>query len=60
MEQSINALRNAFNAFADMYRANFEAAPAAATPADSSVVENDLQILREWNTANQAAAVNST
>jgi hypothetical protein len=55
MEQSINALRNAFNAFADMYRVNFETAPAA----DSSVIENDLQILREWNTANQAAAVSS-
>jgi GTP-binding protein EngB required for normal cell division len=59
MEQSINALRNAFNAFADMYRANFEPAPAAAISADSSVVENDLQILREWNTANQTAAVSS-
>src|SRR5207247_4756084 len=27
MEQSINALRTAFNAFADMYRAHFEVAP---------------------------------
>jgi small GTP-binding protein len=59
MEQSINALRNAFNAFADMYRANFEGAPAAAIPADASAVENDLQILREWNTAKRAVAVSS-
>jgi hypothetical protein len=58
MEQSINDLRNAFNAFADMYRANFEA-PAAAIPSDLSVIENDLQILREWNAANQAAEVSS-
>jgi GTP-binding protein EngB required for normal cell division len=59
MEQSINALRNAFNAFADMYRVSFEATPAAAIPADSSVVENDLQILRECKTVNQTAAVSS-
>jgi GTP-binding protein EngB required for normal cell division len=59
MEQSINALRNAFNAFVDMYRANFDAAPATAIPADSLVVENDLQILRQWSTASQAAAVSS-
>ena len=59
MEQSIAALRNAFNAFADMYRAHFESAPAAAR-ADSSAVEHDLQILREWNTANQVAAVSSS
>jgi hypothetical protein len=59
MEQSMNTLRNAFNAFADMYRANFEAAPAAATSADSSAAESDLQILREWNTANQPDVVSS-
>ena len=58
MEQSVAALRNAFNAFADMYRAHFESAPAAAH-ADSSAVEHDLQILREWNTANHADAVSS-
>ena len=57
MEQSIAALRNAFNAFADMYRARFESAPATAACADSSAVEHDLQILREWNAANHAAAV---
>ena len=59
MEQSIAALRNAFTAFADMYRAHFESAPAAAQ-ADSLAVEHDLQILREWNTANQVAAVSSS
>ena len=57
MEQSIAALRNAFNAFADMDRARFESASAAAVCADSSAVEHDLQILREWNAANHAAAV---
>jgi hypothetical protein len=59
MEQSIAALRNAFNAFADMYRARFESAPATAACADSSAVEHDLQILREWNAVNHADAVGS-
>ena len=59
MEQSINALRNAFAAFADMHRAHFEAAPAGAIPADTSSAENDLRILREWNTANQPATISS-
>ncbi len=52
MEQSINALRNAFNAFADIHRAHFEAAPAPGV-IDTSVVQNDLQILREWEAADQ-------
>jgi hypothetical protein len=52
-------LRNAFNAFADMYRAHFESTPAAAAPADSSAVEHDIQMIREWNTANHADAVSS-
>jgi GTP-binding protein EngB required for normal cell division len=51
MEQSINALRNAFNAFADMHRAHFEAAPTAAGLSDTSAIQNDLQILGEWETA---------
>jgi GTP-binding protein EngB required for normal cell division len=55
MEQRIAALRNTFNAFADMYRAHFEAVPAAAGVADPSAVENDLQILREWNTPNASS-----
>jgi GTP-binding protein EngB required for normal cell division len=48
MEQSINVLRNAFNAFADMYRAHFEAAPVAAGLTEKSAIQNDLQILCEW------------
>jgi hypothetical protein len=50
MEQSINALRGAFNAFSDMHRAHFEAVPAAAGPTDTSAVQKDLRILREWKT----------
>jgi GTP-binding protein EngB required for normal cell division len=50
MEQSINALRNAFNAFADMYRAHFEAAPIASGLSGESAIQNDLQILCEWET----------
>ncbi len=48
MEQSVNALRNAFNAFADIYRAHFDAAPVAAGLSEESAIENDLRILREW------------
>jgi hypothetical protein len=57
MEQSINALRNAFAAFADMHRAHFEAAPADVS--DTSVVQNDLRILRDWESADQESAVGS-
>ena len=59
MEQSINTLRNAFAAFAEMHRARFEAAPAGVVPADTSADENDLRILREWNTVNQPATTSS-
>jgi len=45
MEQSINALRNAFNEFSDMHRAHFEAAPEAS---DASEIRKDLCILHEW------------
>jgi GTPase Era involved in 16S rRNA processing len=48
MEQSINALRNAFNAFADMYRVHFEAGPATAGLSDKSAIQSDLQILCGW------------
>jgi GTPase Era involved in 16S rRNA processing len=58
MEQSINALRNAFNAFADMHRAHFEATPVSALP-DASTIQNDLQILREWNAAEPKSAIHS-
>ena len=48
MEQSINALRNAFNAFADIHRAHFEAPLAAAGATDPSAIQNDLRVLRQW------------
>jgi len=51
MEQSINALRNGFAAFADMHRAQFENAPASGSPDISAV----LRILREWEAVNQDA-----
>jgi GTP-binding protein EngB required for normal cell division len=57
MEESINALRNAFNEFSDMHRAHFEAAPAAADLTDISAVQNDLRILREWDTADAAPVI---
>jgi GTPase Era involved in 16S rRNA processing len=47
MEQNIHALRNVFTAFADLHRARFEAAPPSDSP-DTSAVQKDLQILREW------------
>jgi hypothetical protein len=58
MEQSINALRNAFAGFADMHRAHFEVAPASGL-SDTSAVENDLRVLRGWNTADGQPAVPS-
>ncbi len=56
MEQSINGLRNAFNAFADLHRAHFEATPASALP-DASAIQNDLRILRDWDTAEAESAI---
>jgi GTP-binding protein EngB required for normal cell division len=58
MEQSINALRNAFNEFSDMHRAHFEAAPAADL-SDVSVLQSDLRVLREWESVDAAAAIGS-
>jgi len=58
MEQSINALRNAFTAFADMHRAHFEV-PASGL-SDPSAVQDDLRILRKWNTATEESLVGST
>jgi hypothetical protein len=57
MEQSINALRNAFSEFADMHRAHFEVASAAADLTDISAVHNDLRILSEWDTADSAPVI---
>jgi hypothetical protein len=48
MEQSINELRNAFTAFADMHRAHFEAAATGPAWQDSSTIENDLGVLQAW------------
>jgi len=52
MEQSINALRAAFTEFADIHRAHFDVAPASGL-SDASAVENDLCMLRGWNTADE-------
>ena len=49
MEQSINALRNAFTNFADMYRAHFEVATDSDLT-DVSDLQNDLRVLHEWGT----------
>jgi GTP-binding protein EngB required for normal cell division len=59
MEQSINALRNAFAAFADMYRVHFEAAPDSGS-ADMSAIQSDLRILRDWQSADQEPVVRRT
>jgi len=56
MEQSISALRNAFTAFADMHRAHFEAGPGSGL-SDASAVQDDLRILRKWDTAVEEAPV---
>ncbi len=58
MEQSINALRTSFTAFADMHRVHFEAAPASGL-SDASAVQHDLRILRKWDTAVEETPVGS-
>ena len=58
MEQSINALRNAFSEFADMYRVHFEAGLAPGS-SDIPAFQNDLRILREWNNVNEAPVISS-
>jgi hypothetical protein len=59
MEQSINALRNGFAAFADMYRGHLEGTPFSGF-ADMSAVQTDLQILRDWQALDQEPVVNRT
>ena len=49
MGQSINALRNAFTNFGDVYRAHFGVAPDSDL-ADVSALQNDLRILHELGT----------
>jgi hypothetical protein len=59
MEESVNALRNAFNAYADMYRAHFEAAPLTPGLSEESAIQNNLRILVEWNTVTETAVIRS-
>jgi GTP-binding protein EngB required for normal cell division/cell division septum initiation protein DivIVA len=59
MEQSINALRNAFAAFADMHRAHFEAPPAVAGATDLSAIQSDLRLLRQWESSEGVVAVSN-
>jgi hypothetical protein len=47
MEQSINALRNAFTEFADMHRAQLQAAQCDGS-GDTAALEKDLHVLRGW------------
>jgi len=54
MEQNINALRNAFTAFADMHRAHFNTAAVPGLSAISAL-QNDLRVLREWEPGDQEA-----
>jgi GTPase Era involved in 16S rRNA processing len=58
MEQSINALRNAFTEFADMHRAHFEVAPAPGL-SDISALQNDLRVLGEWDGVEDVSAISS-
>jgi GTPase Era involved in 16S rRNA processing len=58
MEQSINALRNAFTEFADMHRAHFEVAPAPGV-SGISALQNDLRVLGEWERVEDASAISS-
>jgi len=58
MEQSINALRNAFTEFADMHGAHFEVAPAPGL-SDISALENDLRVLGEWDGVEGVSAISS-
>jgi hypothetical protein len=59
MAQSINALRNAFNAFADMHRAHFEAPTAVAGATAPSAIQNDLRLLRRWERSEAAVAISN-
>jgi GTPase Era involved in 16S rRNA processing len=58
MEQSINALRNAFTEFADMHRAHFEVAPAHGL-SDKSALQNELRVLGEWDGVEDVSAISS-
>jgi GTP-binding protein EngB required for normal cell division len=56
MEQSINALRNAFTEFADVHRAQFQAAQFDGS-GDIAAVEKDLRVLRDWANVPQGSSV---
>jgi hypothetical protein len=49
----------AFAAFADMYRGHLEGTPVSGF-ADTSAVQTDLQILRDWQALDQEPVVNRT
>lgn len=55
MQQSIETMRSAFSASADMHRGQFESAQFAGSP-DASAIQNDLQILRDWDAVLQEPA----
>ncbi len=59
MEQSINALRNAFTEFADMHRAHFGVAPAPDL-SDVSTLQSDFRVLREWDNVGDASVIAGT
>ena len=59
MEQSINALRNAFNAFADIHRAHLEAQPDVAGATDPSAIQNDLRVLLQWERSEAVGAISN-
>jgi hypothetical protein len=52
--ETIEALRNAFTAFADRHRAHFNTA-AVRGLSDISALQNDLRVLREWEPGDQEA-----
>jgi GTP-binding protein EngB required for normal cell division len=56
MEQSINALRNAFTEFADVHRAQFQATQFDGS-GDIAAVEKDLRVLRDWANVPQGSSV---
>jgi GTP-binding protein EngB required for normal cell division len=58
MEQSVNALRNAFTEFADMHRAHFDTAVAPGL-SDTSALQNDLRILHGWSRADEEPVIQS-
>jgi GTP-binding protein EngB required for normal cell division len=50
MEQTLGAMRKAFVATADVYRAQFEGAQLEGAP-DATAVESDLRALHQWESA---------